>query len=74
MTLQAGQTWLLFGLCSLAAVLTGCWWAAASGIAVQPLMLNGVAWTVGAALAVGVTRIGPLDVHVAGLGSRGAVA
>jgi hypothetical protein len=58
MTLQAGQTWLLFGLCSLAAVLTGCWTAAASGIAVQPLVLNGIAWTVGAALAVGVTRIG----------------
>ena len=58
MTLQARQTWLLFGVCSLGAVLTGCRSAAISGIAVRPLALNGAAWTVGATLAVGITRIG----------------
>jgi hypothetical protein len=57
LTQQARQTWLVFGFCSLGAVLTGCWSAAAFGIAAQPLVLNGVAWTVGAALAVGVTLI-----------------
>ena len=73
MTLQERQTWLLFGFCSLGAVLTGGWVAAVSGIAVQPLVLNGVAWTVGAALAFGVTRIGArwtvmlLGLAVAGL-------
>jgi hypothetical protein len=53
-----GRTWLLFGLCSLAAVLTGCWSAAASGIRLGPLVSNFAALTVGAALAIGVARIG----------------
>ena len=55
---RTGWTWLFFGFCSLLAVLTGCWSAARIGVATQPLVLNVLAWTIGAALAVGASRVG----------------
>ena len=55
---RTGWTWLVFGFCSLLAVLIGCWSAAFAGVTIQPLALNVLAWTIGAALAVGATRIG----------------
>ena len=48
----------LFGLCSGLAVVVGCWSAGNSGAAIRPLVLNGLAWVLGAGLAVGVARLG----------------
>jgi hypothetical protein len=53
----SGALWLLSGLLSLVAVLTGCWAAEVHGVPTQALALDMSAWVVGAALAASVARI-----------------
>ena len=58
---RIGWAWALFAAATLAAVLTGCWVARASGVSPRLWTLNAAAWAAGAAVAGGLTllRRGP---------------